>query len=340
MALAAGEHRLNVGHDGLQVLALVQEHAVPVGHLVFPVLLPLAQGIFLKETVSADDEHGGSCLEANTPLDADDGITHMAVTSDTVGSTNLLHLLDGLYLVIIVYTVHRTEFSLLKSKTEHFGSLLRHVLQVGRFGQSLCRVQYLASADGSSPDAHVVRVLQFREVRIITVGIEVVHLLLTREVAVTGQGNDFHTGCHHQEGHVETYLVIAGTRRTMCYGIGSNLLGIACYGQRLEDALRAHRNGVTVVSQHIAKHHVFQGLLVVLLCHVQRHIFHCAQLVGILLILLQLFLAEATGICTGCINLVSHLFGEIHHVVTCIQATTEGHHYFLLCHYSMFLFSS
>ena len=44
VTLAAGEHSLDIGHHGLQVLTLVEEHAVPVGHLVFPVLLPLREG--------------------------------------------------------------------------------------------------------------------------------------------------------------------------------------------------------------------------------------------------------------------------------------------------------
>ena len=44
------EHSLDIGHHGLEVLALVEEHAVSVGHLVLPVLLPLGEGVFLEES--------------------------------------------------------------------------------------------------------------------------------------------------------------------------------------------------------------------------------------------------------------------------------------------------
>ena len=81
IALAADEHGLDIGHYRLQVLALVQEHAVPVGHLLLPVLLPLAQGVLLQETVCTDDEHGCCSLEAHTALDADDSVAHMAVAT-------------------------------------------------------------------------------------------------------------------------------------------------------------------------------------------------------------------------------------------------------------------
>ena len=41
------QHRLDIAHHRFQILALVQEHAVPVRYLILPVLLPFAQRIFL-----------------------------------------------------------------------------------------------------------------------------------------------------------------------------------------------------------------------------------------------------------------------------------------------------
>src|SRR3712207_8599275 len=57
---------LHVGHDGFQILALVEEHTVPVGHLVLPVLLPLREGRLLEEPVGLDDEHGCCRSEEHT----------------------------------------------------------------------------------------------------------------------------------------------------------------------------------------------------------------------------------------------------------------------------------
>ena len=84
----------------------MQEHAVPVAHLVFPILLPLRQGVFLQETVGTDDEHGGCCLEAYTALDADNGVAHVAVTTDGVGCANLFNSLNGSNLVVVTLAVH------------------------------------------------------------------------------------------------------------------------------------------------------------------------------------------------------------------------------------------
>ena len=67
--------------------------------------------------------------------------------------------------------------------------------------------------------------------------VEIVHLFLTGKFLVASKGDNLHTRSHHEECHVKTYLVVTCTRRTMCYGIGTYLLGIACDGYSLEDAL-------------------------------------------------------------------------------------------------------
>ena len=67
--------------------------------------------------------------------------------------------------------------------------------------------------------------------------VEVVYLLLTRQVAVTCQGDDLHTRSHYEECHVKTYLVVAGTGRTVSDGIGADLVCVACDGDSLEDTL-------------------------------------------------------------------------------------------------------
>ena len=68
--------------------------------------------------------------------------------------------------------------------------------------------------------------------------VEVVDLVLAGEGHITCKGYDFHTGRTHKKCHVETYLVVAGTGRTVCNGIGTNLVGIARNGQCLKDSLR------------------------------------------------------------------------------------------------------
>ena len=63
----------------------MQEHAIPVGYLVFPVLLPLAQRVLFEQAVCLDDELRSCCLKTYTALDADDGVAYVAVATNAVG---------------------------------------------------------------------------------------------------------------------------------------------------------------------------------------------------------------------------------------------------------------
>ena len=311
----------------------MEEHAIPVGHLVFPVLLPFAQRVFLQEAMSPYDKHRGSSLEAHASPDAYDGVTHVHVTPNGIGSTYLLHFLDGFDGVIILHIVHSLQLTLLECQAKLLRPRLSGMLQVSTLWQSLCRVQYLTTTDRGAPDSHVIRILQLGKVGWEPILVQIVYLLLTAQSHVTRQGDDLLTRSHHKESHIEAHLVVSSSSRSMSDGICSYLVGIACYGQCLEDALRAHRDRVGAITQHVTIDHVFQTLLVVFTRHVERHIFHCPQLVGILFILLQLFLTETTSVCTGSIYLVALLLSQIHHRKRGIQAPTKSYHNFLLSHF-------
>ena len=161
--------------------------------------------------------------------------------------------------------------------------------------------------------------------------VQVVHLFLARQLLVACQRDDLHTRSHHKEGHVETDLIVASTCRAVCDGIGADLVGITGDGDGLEDALAAHRNGVAVVAEHISEDHVFQRLLVILLCDIECHIFHGAQLVGVLFVGFQLFGAESAGIGACRIDLITVLC-EFHYGVGSIETSRECDDDFLLVH--------
>ena len=216
----------------------MEEHSVPVAYLVFPILLPLAQCALLQQAVSLDDELRSCSLESYTTLDTDDGITHVAVATDGVRSANLLNLLDGSHLIIKLLAVYSHDLTLLEGNLQFclffFGS---NVLQVSLLWKTLGWVENLTTADTGSPDTYVIRILQLGEVCIETVFVQVINLLLTRKRLVTSQGDDLYTRSHNQEGHVETNLVVAGTCTSVSDGVSTNLLGVACDGDSLEDTL-------------------------------------------------------------------------------------------------------
>src|SRR5574344_1121318 len=92
----------------------MKKHSVPVSYLVFPILLPFAQCRFLKQTVSLNDQLWCGSLKTDTAFNADDCITDVTVTSDTVGGANLFYLLDGFDLIIKLLSVDRDNLALFK----------------------------------------------------------------------------------------------------------------------------------------------------------------------------------------------------------------------------------
>ena len=213
IALTRREHRLDVGHDGLQVLAFMQEHAVPLADLVFPILLPLRERRLLQQAVSLDDQLRSSGLEAHATLDADDGIADVTVAADGIARANLFNLLDGFHLVAESFAVDCRNLTLVEGDLQQrFWLLGGDVFQVSLFRESLRGVEKLAAADARSPDAYVVGVLQLGKVGRKAVLVQIVHLFLTRQLLIACQCDDLHSRRHHEERHVEANLVVAGAR--------------------------------------------------------------------------------------------------------------------------------
>ena len=146
------------------------------------------------------------------------------------------------------------------------------MLQICFFGKPLCGVKQFAAADAGTPDADIVRIFQFRKISKEAMLVEEVDLLFAGQFLVTGQRDNLYAGCHHQECHVKTNLVVTGSRRTVGNSVSTNLFGITGNGDGLENTLATDGDGVAVVAQHIAKDHVFQRLLVILLGNVECHV--------------------------------------------------------------------
>ena len=130
------------------------------------------------------------------------------------------------------------QLPLAESQGDGLAAGLLHLFQVSGFGQALLAVKDLASADRGAPETHVVGVLEFLEISQEAVGVEIIDLLLTREVEVAGQSDDFHSRSHHEESHVKTDLVVAGTGRTVGDGVRADLFGITGDSHTLENPLR------------------------------------------------------------------------------------------------------
>ena len=103
-------------------------------------------------------------------------------------------------------------------------------------------------------------------------------------------------------------------------GIGADLFGIAGDGNSLEDTLAGYRNGVAVVTQHITEDHILQRFLVILVGDIEGYIGLRTQLKGVLLVFLQLLVAETACVGAGCIDIPAVL-GEFHNCVGGVQTS-------------------
>ena len=260
----------------------------------------------------ADNQHGSGCLETYAALDADNRIAYVHITADAVSRTDFLYLLDSLDGVVEFFIVDRFKFTLLEGQAQLFAAFFGAMFQIGAFGKSLCGVQNLTAANGSTPQTYVIGIFQFGEVGCKAVLVQIIYLFLAAQSHVACQRDNFHARSHDKESHVETNLVVTRTGRTMCNGVCADFVGVACNGQRLEYTFGAYGNRISTVTQYVAEYHVFQALFVIFLRYVQSNIFYSTQFVGVLFVCLQLFGAETAGIGTSRIYLVSFLFGQIH----------------------------
>ena len=287
----------------------------------------------------SDNHHRTCCLEAHAALDANDGIAHVNVTTDAPGSSDSLYSLDCSHLVVEVLAVHAAYLALVKSEGHKFLSFLGRVLEESLLGQTLPGVENLTAADRGAPETYVVRILKFRKISKIAICIEVIHLFLAAEVAVTGEGYDFHIRTHHEEGHIEAYLIVAGTSGTVRNGVCANAVGITGNGYALENPFRRNGNGIATVAEHIAVNHILETLFVVLFGNVESNVLLCTKPVGIFFIGLELLGAESAGVCTRGINLVTLFLCKIHHRVGGIKPAAErDNNFFLLIHFAEFCF--
>ena len=162
----------------------MQKHAIPIGYLILPILLPLWQCILFKETVCTNNQGRSCSFKTYTSLNANNGVTHMHVTTYTISRTNLFHLANGSNRVVIAFTINSLKFTLFKGKLKLFCSLLSYLFQISRLWQALCRIKNLTTTNAGAPYAYVVWILEFGKVCLKTMSVKVVNFLLTAKVTI------------------------------------------------------------------------------------------------------------------------------------------------------------
>ena len=225
--------------------------------------------------MSADNQHWSGCFKSYTSFDADDRISHMHVTADTVCCTDFFHLLDGSDFVFEYFTVHSMDFTVFEFKTKFFAASLCHLFQISTFRQTLCGVENFAAADGSSPQTYIVGIFQFREVCFEAMFFQIVDFVVAAQCHIACQRDDLDIRSQHQECHVEADLVVSGSCGTVGDRIGTDLVCIAGDCQRLKNTFRTDGDRISTVTEYISEDHIFQALFIIFFCYVNCYIFSC-----------------------------------------------------------------
>ena len=108
----------------------MQEHSIPVGHLVLPVLLPLAQGELLEELVRRDYKHRRSRLEAHTALYSYDCVAHVHIATDSIRRRYAFDGLYGFHSVIVPSAVDSDQHALFEFERNLFAALFADLLEI------------------------------------------------------------------------------------------------------------------------------------------------------------------------------------------------------------------
>ena len=153
--------------------------------------------------------------------------------------------------------------------------------------------------------------------------LEIVDFILAGEGHVACRGDNLDFGRKNLESEVEAHLVVTGAGAAVSHIFRADALGIVDDGDSLENTLRADRDRVSAIAEHIAHNHIFDTLVVVFVCDVERGMSLCPESKCTLLDALQLIGAEATGVGNGGINLITAILAKIFHAKRCVETTAE-----------------
>ena len=308
----------------------MEEHSVPVAELVFPVLLPFGEGVFLQHFVCCDDEHGCGCFESYASFDADDCVTDVHVATDGVWAGELFDASYCVYGVCEALSVDGDELSFFEVDGEatRFGG--GHLCGVCFFGEGLFAVECFFASDACTPETFVDGVFHFLEVGLESVSAEVVDFVLAGEVHVTCGCDDFDFGGENLECEVEAYLVVSGACAAVCDAVCAYAFGVVDDGDGLEYSFAGYGYGVCSVAEDVSVYHVSDAFLVVFVGDVEGGVLSCAECECALAYGFEFVGAEASGVCDGCVYVVSTFFAEVFYGEGCVESAAECEYYFFL----------
>ena len=231
--------------------------------------------MFLQHLVCVNDQNCSCGLKSNASFDSDDGVSDVHVASDAVLTSNAVDFIDSRNFVFILLSIDGNQFAFLEINGQLAFVLANYLAWIRLFRKCFIALQRFLSTNGCAPKSFVDGVLEFLEIGFISVFLQIVDFIFTREFHVTGWSNNLNFRSKNLECKVETHLVVPGSCGTMSHGIGTYLLGIVDDGNSLENTLRRDGNRICPVAKHVPKNHVANTLGVVVFrdikCNVTLH---------------------------------------------------------------------
>ena len=115
----------------------MQLHSIPCAYLVFPVLLPLAEGVFLQIFVGAEDEHRSGGFESHTTFDAYNGVAQVHIAANGEARTDGFHGTDGVGRSVKCLAVNSCQLAFGEGEPQFAGFGLGELRWPCLFGQGL-----------------------------------------------------------------------------------------------------------------------------------------------------------------------------------------------------------
>ena len=205
--------------------------------------------------VRFDGNQGCRSFKPYTAFDSDNGISHMNIPPNGIGTGNGLQALDDL---------SRAAGGSVEGYGFPFPEFQGYGLGLGGFRwagvrmvrQGFARAQGFFPPHGGSPQAFIDGILRLFPAVGDAVGLQVFDFGLPRQFFVADGRNDFNTRCQDLEDHIETDLVVSGPRTAVGNVRCPQTVGVVYNFQGLNNAFGTYRERVGIVTKDVAENQV------------------------------------------------------------------------------------
>ncbi len=274
------EKGLHVAHHRVEVLRLVEQHAVEVGEVILLIPLPLGEDDLLQLPMRLNEDERRRGLERHPAFDAEDRVAHVDVAPHPVLRADFIERFDEGD-AVHWFAIERDGQALLEVDRQLEGFIGRlgghNRVGIRRVGQRLVGRVRLLPADGGAPQAAVDRVARRVGRHVETALGQKGRRVFPAEAQSADGREHVEVLAQNLQRHVEPDLVVAGAGGAVRHGLRPHLLGHVHDAAGLHHPLGPHAQRIDVAAQHVALDQIAQVIGVQLVAPVDHHVVGGAQ---------------------------------------------------------------